>query len=433
MNAIPTTRRRMAPPPESDRDSLRIGLFSESFQPVQNGVATALLTLTAGLRERGHRVCVFAPEHHNQTGPETGVMRFPSFVSSLNPEYPLAYPFLPRLTLASHFRRLRLDIVHTHTPFVMGLTGAKLAIRRSVPLVSTFHTLYSQYSHYAPVLPESVTVGILEHYLLWYYNRVAEIICPSKVAADHLRALGVTQPISVIPTGIPLPPAELISEAARQSERQQIGIGVDTPLLLYAGRLAKEKNIAHLLNVFAILRQSVPDAALAIAGGGPFQDELREMAEALPCGDAVRFLGPVPRCRMDALYAAANVFCFPSPSETQGLVIGEARAAGTPCVTVNAGGAPETVCDGEDGFLVAPEDAAAFAFRLAQILQNKNLQMTMREAARRNACRFAPPRMIDRALAVYEKARLAAPPRAIPAPADALDWHTVGQAIREKF
>ena len=421
MNRTLTTR-RFAFPPDTDRASLRIGLFSESFQPVQNGVSTALLTLTAGLRGRGHRVCVFAPEHHDQTEPEPGVMRFPSFVSSLNPEYPLAYPFLPRLTLASHFRRLRMDIVHTHTPFVLGLTGAKLAIRRGVPLVSTFHTLYSQYSHYAPVVPESVAVGLLEHYLPWYYNRVAEIICPSQVAADHLQNLGVTQPITVIPTGIPLPSVESIGEEARHCARQSIGVAENVPLLLYAGRLAREKNVAHLLEVFAILRVSVPDAVLAIAGNGPYAEDLRQMAETLPCEQDVRFLGPVPRQTMDALYAAADVFCFPSPSETQGLVIGEARAAGTPCVTVNAGGAPETVCDGEDGFLVPPDDAQAFAFQLTRILQNKRLQTEMREAARRNACRYAPQRMIDRVLEVYEKARLAAPLHA-----ESLDWQAVIQ------
>ena len=430
MNATHTTRRRLALSPDSNRDSLRVGLFSESFPPALNGVSTALLTLTAGLRGRGHRVCVFAPEHQNQTEPEPGVMRFPSFVSSLNPEYPLAYPFLPRLTLASHFRRLRLDIVHTHTPFVMGLTGAKLAIRRHVPLVSTFHTLYTQYSHYAPVLPESVTIGLLEHYLLWYYNRVAEIICPSQVAADHLRGLGVTQTISVIPTGIPLPPAECTDEAARRGAREQIGVAANVPLLLYAGRLAKEKNVSHLLNVFTILRRSVPDAALAIAGSGPYSDELRQMAESLPCGEGVRFLGPIPRPRMDALYAAADVFCFPSPSETQGLVIGEARAAGTPCVAVNAGGAPETVTEGEDGFLAPPDDAEAFAFQLARILQSNDLRERMREASRRNACRYTPQRMIDRVLEVYAQARLAAPLCA--ETPELLDWQAVVQALREK-
>ena len=437
MNAMPISRRRTTSPTnnplDSDRAALRIGLFSESFRPVQNGVSTALMTLSSGLRERGHRVYVFAPEHQSQREPETGVMRFPSFVSSLNPEYPLAYPFLPRLTLAAHFRRLRMDIVHTHTPFVLGLTGANLAIRRQVPLVSTFHTLYSQYSHYAPMLPESVTLSLLEHYLPWYYNRVAEIICPSQIAAEHLRTLGVTQNITVIPTGIPLPAPEYTDETARQCARERIGIAPNVPLLLFAGRLAREKNVAHLLDVFARLHATAPASVLAIAGSGPYADELRRIAEELPCGGSVKFIGPVPRPQMDALYAAADVFCFPSPSETQGLVIGEARAAGTPCVAVRAGGAAETVCDGEDGLLVPPDDAGAFAAAIARILQNRDLQAKMRDAARRNACAYTPNRMIDRVLEVYEHARHAGP-RLLPsvrAP-QAQDWQTVGQAIIER-
>src|SRR5689334_22347475 len=104
-------------------EGLRIGLFSESFHPVQNGVTTSVLTLIAELRAQKHHVVVFAPENQRLREPETHVLRFPSFVSLFNPEYPLAYPFLPRLTLAPCFHALRLDIVHTHTPFVLGLTG----------------------------------------------------------------------------------------------------------------------------------------------------------------------------------------------------------------------------------------------------------------------------------------------------------------------
>src|SRR5689334_20557632 len=117
-------------------DSLRIGMFSESFHPVQNGVTTSLLTLVAGLRALNHHVYVFAPAHQQQPENEANVLRFPSFVSVFNREYPLAYPFLPRLALASHFDNLKFDVVHTHTPFVLGLTGARLALQRGVPLVT---------------------------------------------------------------------------------------------------------------------------------------------------------------------------------------------------------------------------------------------------------------------------------------------------------
>ena len=385
------------------KSGYRIGMFSESFHPVQNGVTTSVLSLVSGLRARGHHVCVFAPAHEHQPDTESNVLRFPSFVSAFNREYPLAYPFYPRLALATHFDRLRLDVVHTHTPFVLGLTGAKLALRRGVPLVTTFHTLYSQYTHYVPLLPDTVTQSLLERYLPWYYNRCAAILCPSEVAARTLRSLGIERAAQIIPTGIPLPPPDAVSEEARVCARRRLDIAPDTPLLLYAGRMAREKNLEWLLGAFGRVRAQVPSARLALAGGGPFLEELQ--ARAAEFGDSVLFLGPTPRRDLDALFAASDVFVFPSPSETQGLVVGEARAAGLPCVVVDAGGASETVRDSEDGFRVAHDDEAAFAARVVQLLTNSALLSEMRVNARRNALRYTPERMIKRVLAVYEQAQ----------------------------
>jgi len=417
--------------------TLRIGLFSESFHPVQNGVTTSLLTLVAGLRERRHRVWVFAPAHEQQTEPETNVLRFPSFVTAYNPEYPLAYPFYPRLALATHFHRLRLDIVHTHTPFVLGLTGMKLALSRNLPLVSTYHTLYSLYTHYVPLLPDPLKQGFLEYYLPWYYNRCTQIICPSEVAANALREMRVERPIEIIPTGIPLPSPEAIGEEARRATRERLCIPPETPLLLYAGRLAKEKSIGWLLEVFARIRQRAPAARLLIAGGGPDAEELQLEARNLELEPAVQFLGPIPRRQMTALYAAADVFCFPSPSETQGLVIGEARAAGTPCVVVNAGGAPETVTEGEDGFRVPEGDQEAFADRVVRLLCDDALRLRMRALALRNAENYTPQRMVSRVLEVYARVLPLTPTPGshigrIEAQAEERDWEMPVERLQEK-
>ncbi len=414
------------------QSSLRIGLFSESFQPVQNGVSTSVLTLISGMRAQGHRVWVFAPEHLQKREPEFNVMRFPSFVSIFNREYPLAYPFIPRIALTTHFTRLRLDVVHTHTPFVLGLTGANLAISRDVPLISTFHTMYTQYSHYLPFLPETVTESMIQHYLEWYYNRCAEVICPSKVAADALTTLGVTRPIEIIPTGIPLPDKDLVGEKARKETREELSIHPHTPVLLYAGRLAKEKNISFLFEALKRLVQTLPEAILLVAGGGPYSDELESMAADLEISANIRFLGPTPRIKMDGLYAAADVFCFPSPSETQGLVIGEARAAGVPCVVVDAGGAPEHVADGIDGFRIPAGDINSYMDRLCDILSNSNLKAYMRENALKNARQFTPDVMISRVVNVYMRAGRSTPlPRNTDQPG--IDWESIDSSLSEKI
>lgn len=384
---------------------LRIGMFSESFHPVQNGVTTSVRTLIAELRKHGHHVWVFAPEHQDQPEHETNVMRFPSFVTQFNPEYPLVYPFLPRIKLASQIERLKLDVIHTHTPFVLGLTGADLAIRNGIPLVSTYHTLYSEYSHYVSFLPEAFTQGVLEAFLPWYYNRCSTVICPSRVAMDHLQASGVDRPMAVIPTGIPMPLQGDIDDRAIANVRSRLSVDAATPLLLYAGRLAPEKQIPWLLNAFVRIAESVPEVVLAVAGGGTMLEELIELASSMGIADRTRFLGPVPRCEMDPIYAAADLFVFPSPSETQGLVIGEARAAGTPAVVIDAGGAPETVQNGVDGFRIAEGDLEGFAACVVNLLRDRKLLKQISVNALRSAEEHTPDRMTLRILDVYERSR----------------------------
>ncbi len=384
-------------------EHLKIGLFSESFHPIQNGVTTSVLTLVSELRSLGHHVWVFAPEHGNLHEPETNVVRFPSFITQFNSEYPLAYPFLPRMTLKTHLEKLKMDVVHTHTPFILGLTGADLAIERGIPLISTFHTLYSQYSHYITFLPEAFTQGILEAFIPWYYNRCTMILCPSKSTAAYLKQQGVSRPIEVIPTGVPLPANEVLTLESRMNVRKSLGIEIDTPLALYAGRLAPEKNLDWLLEVFFEVRRRSPSAKLAFAGGGNLMETLQAHASQLGIEGSVLFLGAKSRAEMDGLYAAADVFCFPSPSETQGLVVGEARAAGTPVVVIDSGGAPETVQHGEDGFRVAMGDTETFADRILSLLEDRALRERFSANCLLNARKHTPQMMAQKVLEVYRK------------------------------
>jgi glycosyltransferase involved in cell wall biosynthesis len=187
--------------------------------------------------------------------------------------------------------------------------------------------------------------------------------------------------------------------------RHRLDIGAKTPLLLYAGRLAPEKQIPWLLSAFIRVVESVPDAVLAIAGGGPMLEELTETARALGIWERTRFMGPVPRCEMDAIYAAADLFVFPSPSETQGLVIGEARAAGTPAVVIDAGGAPETVKHGVDGYRIPEGDLTGFVDCVVQLLNNRELLERISHNALKSAEEHSPAQMTLRILDVYNRSR----------------------------
>ncbi len=381
---------------------MRVGIFSESFEPVRNGVATSVKTLVEELRARRHHVCVLAPHHPELQDESPFVLRVPSVLTPMNPDYPVPYPWFPRLR--REVRHLHLDVLHSQTPWFLGLLAARIAKQYRIPHVSTYHTLYDQYAHYLSFLPEPAAQALLEWWMPEFYNRCEHVIVPSRVAERSLRSYGVEAPIAMIPTGVRLPTTSDIGERARQQVRRRWHIPDCAPLLLYVGRLAREKNLDLLLEAFERAAESLGDVWLLIVGDGPSAAECREAAAKQPHGGQVVFAGPVDREQLDPVYAAADLFVFASTSETQGLVIAEARAAGTPSVVTDQGGAAETLRDGDEGIIVrAAPDAIAAA--VIGLLQDPERLRKMRDACLHGARDFTPGAMAERVITVYEAAR----------------------------
>lgn len=377
---------------------MRIGMFSECYEPVRNGVTTSVHTLVTQLRRRGHRVFLVAPHFASHTDQTPFVLRVPSLQTWLNKDYPIAYPFYPKLK--RQFGQIAPDVVHSHNPFFVGLLAARLAHRHNLPLVSTYHTLYRHYGHYLFIVPDAAVQRLLSWWIPDYYNRCAHVIVPSQVACENLLAYGVTAPITVIPTAVPLPDPAEISEEACRAARAQWQIPADCPLLLYVGRLALEKNVELVLEAFGRCSERFRDARLLVVGGGPHLDSLRRYASELPGADRIIFAGPMAHEELPPVYAAADLFVFASTTETQGLVMAEARAAGTPCVIVEGGGASETVRHGEDGLVIEP-DVDAFTEAILSLLEDRSRLAAMSEACRRNARNYTPEAMTDAVLKVY--------------------------------
>jgi glycosyltransferase involved in cell wall biosynthesis len=316
-----------------------------------------------------------------------------------NKDYPVAYPFYPRLK--KQFGRLAPHVVHSHNPFFVGLLAARLADQHGLPLVSTYHTLYNHYAHYLFFLPDAAVQGLLKWWIPDYYNRCAHVIVPSGVAEASLREYGVRTPITVIPTAVPLPDPALTGPEAQKAARAQWDIPDDCPLLLYVGRIAQEKNVELVLDAFSDCSRRFPEARLLIVGGGPHLDACRKHAQALEAHERIIFAGPMAHDELPPVYAAANLFVFASTTETQGLVMAEARAAGTPCVIARGGGASETIRDGEDGIIVEP-NRDAFAAAVAELLGSPARLAAMREACARLAHNYTPEAMTDAVVRVYE-------------------------------
>jgi len=381
--------------------AMRVGMFSECYEPVRNGVTTSVHTLVDQLRSLGHRVILVAPHYESHRDQSPFILRVPSIQTWLNKDYPISYPFFPRLR--REFGQLQPDIVHSHNPFFVGLLAARLAHMNDVPLVSTYHTLYNHYGHYVFFLPLAAIQGLLKWWIPDYYNRCAQVIVPSEVARISLLEYGVQSPITIIPTAVPLPDPTEINQEARIAARAQWEIPADVPLLLYVGRIAQEKNIEMILDAFAVAGVRHPDARLLVVGGGPHCEAIHQHGEQLSVSSRIIFAGPMARSELNPVYAAADIFVFGSTTETQGLVMAEARAAGTPSIVARGGGAGETVTDGEDGILIEPT-AEAMAAAMDALLDDRRRLGEMRAACLRNAHHYTPEAMVTKVLDVYRAA-----------------------------
>ncbi len=376
---------------------MRVGIFTESYPPLINGVSTSVQTLIAYLEQAGHEVFVFTSRYPRYRDERKGVFRFPSINAIVEPDYVLPVTVSPRI--ARIIPTLKLDVVHSHSPFFLGLLARRVAGSLGLPHVATNHTLYTEYAHYLPLPTVATTRWMLVRWMRDFYNSCDRVLAPSRLTQDVLEGYGVRTPVSGVPTAIPAPPYVL----QRPPEtKREFGLPPDARLLLYVGRLAPEKNLDLLLRAFALVAAKTNDTYLILAGSGKSRGALEARARTLGIHRRTRFAGFLGRTRLDPLYQASDLFLFPSKTETQGLAVGEALAAGLPCVVVNAGGAPESVRDGVDGFLVA-DDSRAMAERALALLADSIGRRHLSEEAKRGAHARTPENVGGRMVSVYEE------------------------------
>ncbi|HEX6209523.1 MAG TPA: glycosyltransferase [Methylomirabilota bacterium] len=378
---------------------MRIGLFTNNYLPFCGGVTVSVETLRRGLQGYGHEVWIFAPRFPGAPGSEAGVVRFPSIPAVTYPEFALAVPWSPRI--GRRVRGLDLDVFHAHHPFLLGPAARRLARRLDRPLVFTYHTRYEKYAHYVPLTRPLVEAAALR-LSTRFAARADAVIAPSALVREQLRARGVTAPIAVVPTGVDL---ARFRPARRAAARHALGVSGAEPLLLYVGRLDREKSVDRVLLAFDRIAGTLPGARLWLVGQGTEGEPLRRMAAGLGAGDRVHFAGVRAHESLAAWYQAADLFLFASETETQGLVLAEAAACGLPAVAVIAPGCDEVVRDGETGILTKG-DPAALAEAAIGLLLDGDRRRAMGERARQVAEQaFDVTLQITRTLDVYAEAR----------------------------
>ncbi|MDP3211048.1 glycosyltransferase [Methylotenera sp.] len=344
---------------------MKILFISDVYFPRINGVSTSIRTFVEQMQGLGHEVHLIAPDYGVSSQDETWIKRIPARNIYFDPEdklmkYGEAMQRLPGL------RREKYDIVHVHTPFVAHYLGLELARELNVPCVETYHTFFEDYlHHYLPWIPKLMARGVARMISKRQCNAVDAIVAPSQPMLDVLRGYGVNVSAEVVPTGLQM---QSFKAADGKAFRQRYGISLERPMLLYVGRVAFEKNIAFLIEMANVLVKEVPDVLLVITGEGPAEASLHKLTQQLGISNNVKVIGYLDREReLNACYQAADVFVFASKSETQGLVLLEAMAQGTPVVAIAELGTASILVNGE-GALIAPDNINGFAEKVKHLL-----------------------------------------------------------------
>ena len=376
-----------------------IGFFTNTYLPTMSGVVRSISTFRQAFDDMGHNVFVFAQKAAKYHDDEPFIFRYPAVEVPWANDYAFPVPFSS--SIDDTLPCLKLNVIHSHHPFLLGETAARKAESLGLPLVFTFHTRYDEYTHYVP-FSHGLTKQIADRWIGNYLEKCQHIITPSDSIRELLRENGVEGDITTIPTGIVLKP---FRQADGDVIRKERGWENDT-VLISVGRLAKEKSFDTLIEAAAIVMRDHPEVRLALIGGGLEERSLKKLAQELGIAGRVDFAGSVPYEEIPNYLKAADIFCFASTTETQGLVTMEAMAAGLPIVAVDATGTHDAVTNGKEG-LLTENNSKALGQAINEIVTNPELREKLISGGADRVEWFDIAHQAKRMLEVYDQAAVA--------------------------
>lgn len=344
---------------------MRVALISETFLPDINGVTTTLCRLLEHLQVEGHETLLFAPQGAPNTYAGAEIVPLSGMPFPLYPEVKLTPP---QFGLTAHLRRFRPDLIHLVNPVILGAVVPYVARSLGLPLIASYHTDFEAYSkHYG--------LGFLKdlatYYLRWIHNHCRMTLCPSTATLRKLRLNGFRR-LKVWGRGVDTQRFHPHHRSAVW--RESVGVQPDETMLIYVGRLAREKRVDLLVDAI----RDLAGVRLVLVGDGPARGELQQRMRGLP----VNFVGYLKGQDLATAYASADIFVFPSDTETFGQVVQEAMASGLPVVGARSGGTLDLIREGVNGQLFEPHVASDLRAQLRRLVANADARIAMGSAGR---------------------------------------------------
>jgi glycosyltransferase involved in cell wall biosynthesis len=369
-------------------------MITNTFTPHVGGVARSVQRFTDEYRKLGHSVCVVAPGVPGKKySGDVNTIRIPAAEDVLGSSF-----YLPVLTnsMEANIRIVSAmfypDVIHSHHPFLLGTLARRISDFFKKPLVFTHHTMYEQYSH---VLHKSASLApeMLKNVATEYANVCDCVIAPSASTMEIIRSRGVRTPIQVLPTGVDV---ARFATGLKSAWRSRLGIPENAPVLGHVGRLAPEKNLDFLANAVKLVLKKFKEVHFVVVGDGTAKVNMESRLRRIP---QVHFTGSLSGQPLIDAYHAMDAFVFSSFSETQGMVLTEAMAAGLPVVAIDAPGVADVLQNDVNGYMIPKQDAALFANAAVAALRNKE---RLTRGAKATAKEFSQEACARKAIALYE-------------------------------
>jgi 1,2-diacylglycerol 3-alpha-glucosyltransferase len=377
--------------------SMKIAMFTNTYLPHVGGVARSVSTYEEEFCRRGHEVRVVAPQFEGAEESTERVLRTPAIQNFNGSDF--SYRIRVPGLLADFIDDFRPDLLHSHHPFLLGDSALRLAWSRRLPLVFTYHTMYERYTHYVPLALEAFKRFAIQM-STDYCNLCSHVIAPSESVARLLLERGVTTPITSIPTGVDV---EFFADGDGARARRRLNIDERAIVVGHVGRLAPEKNLDYLARAVGHYLADHPNAVFLAVGAGESRESVERIVRTTARADQLVMAGRLTGQDLADAYAAMDVFVFSSQSETQGMVLAEAMAAGAAAVALDAPGVREIVTHANGRLLITDASEEEFAGALAEITDDVGLLQNLRSAARITANEFSIKNCADRVLDVYDR------------------------------